>query len=115
MWCGHVQVQHRQGRSGTKVWIVNMKNEDEDDFFFFDRSEEKQIYSYLNYRRNEEKQNYSFLNYQRNETNQSICAADAAFRAGQLKVAILRWLRFHKKEGLYQEEEITARKRAEVM
>jgi hypothetical protein len=39
----------------------------------------------------------------------SPCAADAAFRARQLKVAITRWLRFHQKEGLYQEEEITAR------
>jgi hypothetical protein len=38
------------------------------------------------------------------------CAADAAFyRAVQLKVAISRWLRFNQKEGLYQEEKITAR------
>jgi hypothetical protein len=37
------------------------------------------------------------------------CAADAAFRAVQLKVAITRWLRLHQKEGLYQEEKITAR------
>ncbi len=37
------------------------------------------------------------------------CAADAACRAVQLKVAIIRWLRLHKKEGLYQEEKITAR------
>jgi len=35
---------------------------------------------------------------------------DAAFRAVQLKVAITRWLRLHQKEGLYQEEKITARK-----
>jgi hypothetical protein len=38
-----------------------------------------------------------------------LCAADAAFRAVQLKVAITRWLRLHQKEGLYQEEKITAR------
>jgi hypothetical protein len=37
------------------------------------------------------------------------CAADAAFRAVQLKVAITRWLRLHIKEGLYQVEKITAR------
>ncbi len=37
------------------------------------------------------------------------CAADAAFRAVQLKVAIPRWLRLHQREGLYQEEKITAR------
>jgi hypothetical protein len=39
----------------------------------------------------------------------SPCAADAAFRAVQPKVAITRWLRLHQKEGLYQEEKITAR------
>jgi hypothetical protein len=39
-----------------------------------------------------------------------MCAVDAAIRAVQLKVAIpSQWLRFHQKEGLYQEEEITAR------
>jgi hypothetical protein len=38
-----------------------------------------------------------------------LCAADAAFRAVHLKVAIPRWLRLHQKEGLYQEEKITAR------
>ncbi len=37
------------------------------------------------------------------------CAADAAFRATQLKVAITRWLNLHQKEGLCQEENITAR------
>ncbi len=39
----------------------------------------------------------------------SCCAADAAFRAVQLKVAIPWWLRLYQKEGLYQEEKITAR------
>jgi hypothetical protein len=41
----------------------------------------------------------------------SPCAADAAFRAVQLKVVITRWLRLrlHQKEGLYQEEEISGR------
>ncbi len=34
---------------------------------------------------------------------------DAAFSAVQLKVAIPRWLCLHQKEGLYQEEKITAR------
>jgi hypothetical protein len=37
------------------------------------------------------------------------CATDAAFRATQLKVAITRWLHLHPKEGLCQEENITAR------
>jgi hypothetical protein len=37
------------------------------------------------------------------------CAADAAFRAPQLKVAITRWLHLYQKEGLCQEENITAR------
>ncbi len=37
------------------------------------------------------------------------CAADADFRAVQLKVAITRWLCLHQKEGLYQEKKITAR------
>jgi hypothetical protein len=41
--------------------------------------------------------------------NVSTCAADDASRALQLKVAITRWLRLHKKEGLYQEEKITAK------
>jgi hypothetical protein len=36
-------------------------------------------------------------------------AADAAFRAVQLKVAVTRWLHLYQKEGLYQEEKITAR------
>jgi hypothetical protein len=34
---------------------------------FLDRSEEKRIYSYLNYRRKEEKTNFLLQNYQRNE------------------------------------------------
>jgi hypothetical protein len=40
-----------------KSKIVNMKNKDEknEDKFFLDRSEEKRIYSYLNYIRNEDK------------------------------------------------------------
>jgi hypothetical protein len=37
------------------------------------------------------------------------CAADAAFRAVQLSVATPLWLPLHQKEGLYQEEKITAR------
>ncbi len=36
-------------------------------------------------------------------------AADVAFKATQLKVAITRWLHLHQKEGLCQEENITAR------
>jgi hypothetical protein len=39
----------------------------------------------------------------------SSCAADAAFRAVHLKVAIPRWLHLRQKEELYQEEKITAR------
>jgi hypothetical protein len=35
----------------------------------FFQSEEKRLFSYLNYRRNEGKRIYSFLNYQRNEDN----------------------------------------------
>jgi hypothetical protein len=37
------------------------------DIFGEDRSEEKWIYTYLNYRRNEEKRFYLCLNYRRNE------------------------------------------------
>ncbi len=37
------------------------------------------------------------------------CAADAAFWATQLNVAITRWLYLHQKVGLCQEENITAR------
>jgi hypothetical protein len=36
-------------------------------------------------------------------------AKNEAFRATKLKVAITQWLHFHQKEGLCQEENITAR------
>ncbi len=52
------------------ISMLLMKNENENkDNFCLDRSEDKRIYSYLNYQRNEGKRIYSFLNYQRNEDN----------------------------------------------
>jgi hypothetical protein len=68
MWCGHAQVQYRQERSGTKVLDSEHEDQNEKNIEnFFVSSEEKRIYSYLNYRRNKEKQIYLFLNYQRTE------------------------------------------------
>jgi hypothetical protein len=39
------------------------------------------------------------------------CAADAAFWAEQLKVAIPGWLCLDQKDGLHQEEQLTSRKK----
>jgi hypothetical protein len=56
--------------------LHNIKNEDDDDYFWIERNifvpqlskdEKIIIHSFLNYRRNEEKPKYLFLNYRRNE------------------------------------------------
>ncbi len=51
----------------------NMKNEDEDDYFFIEAK--KNEYIHTSTVKEQRKTNFSFLNYQGTKTNQSICSS----------------------------------------